>query len=189
MSNILDNQSNFNPRDVSVMPTGNKWGLILGGVGIALTLLFQLTGMMDYSGTKSNIIPNIVNWSAMGLIFYMGIKEHKEQDLEGYLSLGQGMKMGLYISLISGILTAVFTFILFKFIQPDMMSNIMETAIENAEEKGQDADNIRKGMEMMSWRFTPAMMSIFALIGSIIFGAIISLIASLILKKDRSLFK
>jgi hypothetical protein len=189
MSNILDNQSNFNPNDVSVMPTGNKWGLLLGGVGIALTLVFQLTGMMDYTGTKSNWIPNIVNWSSMGLIFYMGIKEHKEQDLEGYLSLGQGMKMGLYISFISGILTAVFTFIFFKFIQPDMMSNIIEAAVEKAEEKGQDAEKMKQGMEMMSWMFSPGAMSVFALIGSVFFGAIFSLIASLILKKDRSLFK
>jgi Protein of unknown function (DUF4199) len=189
MSEILDNQTNFDPKNVSIMPTGNKWGLILGGVGIALTLVFHLAGMMDYTGTKSNMIPNIINWSSTGLIFYLGIKEFKEQDLQGYLSLGQAMKMGLYIALISGILTAVFVFFFFKYIQPDMMSTIMESAIEKAEEKGQDAEKVKQGFEMMKWMFSPGSMSVFALLGTLFIGTIISLIVGLILKKERPIFR
>lgn len=182
---ILDNENGFvDPTNVSITPTGNKWGLIQGLVGVVLSLIFFMTGMMDMSGTKSNMIPNILSYAAMITTLYLGIKAHKEEDLGGYLSLGRAVKMGAYMGLIAGVLSAIFLFIYFKFIQPDFLNTITETAISKAEEKGQDPEQVRKGMEMMGWMFNPGTFALFGLLGSVLMSVIFSLIIGLIIKKD-----
>jgi hypothetical protein len=181
----LDNPNNYtDPSTVSVVPTGNKWGLILGLVGIVLSLLFTMTGMIDYSGTKSNWLSSTISWGATIAIIYMALNAHKNDDLGGYLSIGRAAKMGAYLGLISGILVAIYTFVYFKFIQPDFMSTIMDTAISNAEDKGQDPEAVKKGMEMMSWMFNPGAMAVMGFLGSILMDTIFGLIIGLFIKKD-----
>jgi energy-converting hydrogenase Eha subunit A len=182
---ILDNENGFvDPSNVSITPTGNKWGLIQGLIGVVLSLIFFMTGMMDMSGTKSNLIPNIVSYGAVIATLYMALKAHKEEDLGGYLSLGRAVKMGAYIGLIAGVLSAIFLFVYFKFIQTDFLNTITETAISKAEEKGQDPDEVRKGMEMVSWMFSPGFFSIIGLLTSVFMNVIFALILGLIMKKD-----
>ena len=182
---LLDDSRGFiDPNSVSVTPTGNKWGLILGIVGVILALLFNLTGMMDYTGTKSNMIPTIIQYGAMAAIFYMAIKAHRDEDLGGFISLGRCVKLGAYMGLVGGVLTAAFTFIYFKFIQPDFMNTIMEGAMTKAEDKGQDPEAVKKGMEMMSWMFNPGAMAVMGFLGSILMGTIIGLLEGLFMKKE-----
>jgi hypothetical protein len=184
---ILDENNNvIDPQSVSVRPTGNKWGLIWGLVSVVLSLLFMMTNMIDYSGTKSNMLPNIVSWGASAALIYMGIKTHRDQDLGGFISIGRCVTLGSYMGLIAGVIGAIFTFIYFKFIQPDFMSTIMETAINSAEDRGQDPEQVRKGMEMVGWMFSPGTFSIFALIGSVLAGLIFGLIFGLFMKKEAA---
>ncbi len=185
---ILDEQQSgfIDPNTVSFRPTGNKWGLILGLVGAVLFLVFNLTGMMDYSGTKSNIIPNIISYGAMIAIIYQAIKIHRDEELGGYITLGRCVGLGAWMGLISGVITALFMFVFMKFVQPDFANTIMETAINNAEAKGQDPEKVKQGLEMMSWMFSPGFFAVIGLIGSVIMGVIFSLILGLIMRKEQS---
>ena len=184
MAILDDSRGYIDPNSVSVTPTGNKWGLILGIVGVILSLLFTMTGMIDYTGVKSNAIPTTIQYAAMAAIFYMAIKAHRDEDLGGFISLGRCVKLAAYMGLIAGVITAVYTFVYFKFIQPDFMSGIMDAAMNKAEDKGQDPEQVKKGMEMMSWMFNPGAMAIMGFLGTILIAAIIGLIEGLIMKKD-----
>ena len=185
---ILDEQQTglIDSNTVSLRPTGTKWGLILGLVGAVLALIFNLTGMMDYSGTKSNIIPNIISYGAMIAIIYQAIKIHRDEELGGYITLGRCVGLGAWMGMISGVITAVFMFILMKFIQPDFANQIMEGAMNNAEAKGQDPDKVKQGMEMVGWMFSPGFFAIAGFLGSILMCVIFSLILGLIMRKEQS---
>jgi Protein of unknown function (DUF4199) len=184
MAILDDSNHRIDPATVSVMPTGNKWGLILGAAGVILSLLFFLLGIIDYTGTKSKLLPNLIQWSVTGAIFYLAIKAHRDEDLGGWISLGQCIKLGAYMGLIAGIMTAIYMFVHIKFIQPDFLNLITEAAENQAEANGQDPEQVKKGMEMVRWMFTPSTMAVIAFIGSVITSVVISLIEGLFMKKE-----
>jgi Protein of unknown function (DUF4199) len=184
MAILDDSNHRIDPATVSVMPTGNKWGLILGAAGVIMGLLFYVLGIIDYTGTKSNLLPNLIQWSVSAAIFYLAIQAHRDEDLGGFISLGQCVRLGAYMGLIAGIITAIYMFVHIKFLQPDFMNIAIDAAVNSAEAKGQDPDQVRKGMEMMSWIFSPASMTMIAFLGSIISSLLIALIAGLFMKKE-----
>jgi hypothetical protein len=184
MAILEDSNHAIDPATVSVIPTGNKWGLILGAVGVILALLFFLLGIVDYTGTKSNLMPSLIQWGATAFIFYKAIQAHRDEDLGGFISVGRCVQLGAYMGLISGIITAIYMFAHFKFLQPDFMNLVIEAATNQAEDKGQDPEQVEKAMEMVRWMFTPGAMAIMGLFGSVMTSIFIALIEGLFLKKE-----
>jgi hypothetical protein len=183
---ILDESNKYvDPATVSVIPTGNKWGLILGAVSVISSLLLYLLGMIDFTGEKSKAIPNILQWGSTAVIFYLAIKAHRDEELGGLISLGRCIQLGAYMGLVSGVISAIYMFIHLKFIQPDFLNLITEAAENQAEAKGQDPEQVKKGLEMVSWMFTPGAMAVFTVIWSMILSLLIALIEGLFMKKER----
>ncbi len=179
----LDNNY-IDPAAVSPRPTGMRWGFILGCVTAALSVLFQLTGMVDYSGQKSNFLPTTINILIFAACCFTAIKQHRDDDLDGYISLGRSLGVAFWTALIAGIIGAIVTFFMIKFMMPDMKEKIMEAAMTQAENKGQDPEKVKQGMDMMGWMFSPVAMSFMVLLGSLFYGLVFGLISGLILKKD-----
>ncbi len=183
---ILEDSGNYiDPQTVSIIPTGNKWGLILGAASVIMALLFFLLGIIDYTGTNSNWIPNLIQWGGTAVIFYMAIQAHRDEDLGGFISLGRCIQLGAYMGLISGVLAAIYMFVHVQYLQPDFANIAIEAAVNSAEAKGQDPDKVREGLEMMRWIFSPMSMMTIGFLGSILSSLFIALIAGLFMKKER----
>ncbi len=182
MTNLDSNY--IDPANVSPRPTGMKWGFILGCATAALSILYNLTGMIDYTGTKSNLLPTMVNMLVFAGCFFMAVKEHRDNDLGGYITIGRSLGVSFWTALIAGIIGALTMFLIMKFMIPDFKEKIMESAMTQAENKGQDPEKVKQGLDMMGFMFNPAMMSLMALLGSLLYGLIFGLINGLILKKD-----
>ena len=102
------------------------------------------------------------------------------------MTLGRAVTVALWVGLIAGLIGVVFSFFLFNFIMKDFGETIMTKAVENAEAKGQDPDQVRKGMEMMKWMFNPAVMSLFALLGNLFYATICGLLIGLVTKRESA---
>lgn len=172
------------PATVSPRPTGMRWGIILGCISAVLAIAEQMTGMVDYTGVKSNLLPNIITWVVVGGCCYMAVKQHRDNDLGGYISIGRSLGVTFWTGLIAGIISAVAAFIMIKFMVPDLKDKMMDAVTTQMENKGQDPEQAKKGMEMMSFMFNPAMIAVIALLGTLIYTLIFGLISGLILKKD-----
>jgi hypothetical protein len=183
---VLDNSNSgyIDPKTVSPRPAGMRWGAILGLISVALTLLYMMLGIIDFSGQKSNMLSNIISWAVMIGIFYFAFKQHRDEELGGFISLGRCVSLGFWISLISGFIGAVFIYVYFGFINPDFMANIMDVAVEQAESRGQDPEQVRQGMEMVGWMFSPGFFAAMGLIMSLIFGLVFSALVGLVVKKE-----
>jgi branched-subunit amino acid ABC-type transport system permease component len=169
---------------VSPRPTGIRWGLILGLVSAATSLLFTMTDMIDFANPQMFSLPNLVNWAVLIGIYYYAFTQHRDNELGGHMTLGRAMLLGFWIALISGIITAVYMYLYTTVINPDFTSQIIDGAIEKAEKKGQDGEAVRSAMESMSFFFSPTYMSIMAVVGSLLMGALFSLIIGLIIRRD-----
>ncbi len=174
----------IDPATVSPRPTGMRWGFILGCISAVLAIVEQMTGMVDYTGTKSNFLPSLLTWLVVAVCCYMAVKQHRDTELGGYISISRSLGVTFWIGLIAGIISAIAAFIMIKFMMPDMKEKILDAVTTQMENKGQDPEQAKKGVEMMSWMFNPAMIAVFALLGTLFYTLIFGLISALILKKD-----
>lgn len=121
---------------------------------------------------------------SIAVIVY-GIKAYKAANGK-FLTLGQALKTGLAISLIAGIIAVIFNYIFMNFIDPDFVQKTLDFSREQMIEKNPNMtqEQIDTAMGMSAKFMSPWIMSAFALIATLFFGFIISLVAGLIMKRN-----
>ena len=162
-----------------------RFGLIMGGVLVVTSLILYLLGMVDMETGKSNFLGTLLNFVITIGAIWMGISAYK-QGQGGYLSIGDGVKQGLLISLIGGIIVGIYTLIFFQFIEPDMLENMREMALAQAEEQGSvNEDTEEMVNSMMNIFMSPLFFFVTSILVQMIFGLIFGLIFGAIMKEER----
>lgn len=187
MSTLDSIDSRPQPEEVSPWPTGSRYGLLAGLVLIALSLVLYVTGMVDMTGqdTTSSILSNIVTFGTVVVALVLAVKQHRDQELAGLISFGRAFYVGFIVVLVIAIIQAVYAYVFFAFIEPDMISEMLEMAKERMmDQQGMSASDADNAMNMMSWSFTPGMFAVFGFFGTLIIGVIIALIVGAVMKRD-----
>jgi len=109
---------------------------------------------------------------------------YRNRELNGVISYGQAVGFGVAIMLFAGIVTALYTIVLYTFIDPSLIDQMKAVQEEAMLGKGMSEDQIEAAMSMTSKMMTPAWMSIVGLFGSVFSGTIISLLTSIFVKKQ-----
>jgi hypothetical protein len=161
------------------------YGAILAGLSVLINLINYSFGNIYQPHWSIGIVSFIL---LIGIIVY-GIKVFKDGN-NGFLTLGQAIKIGLGITLISAIIGIIYQLIFSNVIEPDFYDKMAEYQEQVMLEKFPDMpeEQLEKALEMTQKFSSPGMMAAFALGGSLLFGLIISLIAGLILKKEETAF-
>ena len=181
MENSVDNQGFIEESSASYQSVVLKYGGIAALIGIVLGLVMYMADMMDpANSTISSIIQMVVYVGAIVL----AIKEHRENDLGGYISFGRAFTVGILTTLVLAIINAVWTYIFMAFIAPDMMDMMMDAQMQGMADSGMDEDAIEQAMEMSKGFMSPGMIAVMSIFGSLFMGAIISLIVAAIMKKN-----
>jgi len=157
-----------------------NYGLILGFVSILLAVANFAFGDVY----KPHWISSVVSAVASIAIIVLGIKKIKENN-GGYLKLGEALKTGLGIALISGIIYVIYFFVFTNYVEPEYFTNLakvqevtlMETYPNFSDEQMESAMAMSQKMSGFG------MVAAIALIMSLFFGFIVSLIGGLIMKK------
>ncbi len=162
-----------------------KYGVIIGILTIIVSLLNYTFGNIY----KPHWGINVVNILLMIAFIVYGIKEFKTLN-NGFLSLGQSIKMGLGISLIASIIGVLYLFLFIYVIEPNFMTNLEEFQQQVMYEKFPDMpeEQLEQALAMSKKFTTPTMMAMLSIVGSLFSGLIISLIAGLIMKKEEDQF-
>ena len=156
-----------------------QFGTMLGIISVAFGLMIYFLDMHYTQETGIGIVSILISIGVIALAQYNFRKEN-----EGYLSLGEALKIGLGVALVSGL---TYQYLLVNFIDPDTISKMMEVTKnklmdDNPEMSEEQLEQIIGMQEKFT---TPGMMVAFGLIGSLFIGFIISLITGLILKRNR----
>jgi len=109
---------------------------------------------------------------------------YRNRELNGVISYGQAVGFGVAIMLFAGIVTALYTIVLYTFIDPSLIDQMKAVQEEAMLGKGMSEDQIEAAMSMTSKMMTPAWMSIVGLFGSVFSGTIVSLLTSIFVKKQ-----
>ncbi|MBK6545627.1 MAG: DUF4199 domain-containing protein [Saprospiraceae bacterium] len=159
-----------------------KLGLIWGGIAIATTLLLYLIGMLE-------------NPFAGVLIFVFGIYmmyrsgKEKRDELGGYLSWKQALTPIWLTSVVSSLLTTLFTWILFRFIDPGLQEQQREQAIKMTEKmRSLMGDSAAEGEleRLESHDFASFSNYVYLFFWSLIIYFIIAAIIALVIRKKNA---
>lgn len=172
----LDSTQRKNP---NVFQFTLKWALILGLTEIFFSLILYLTNNSDNSSL------GWIMYVIMGVVSFMAVKNFRDKELNGFISFGKGFSIGFQTIFYAGILTTIYTYIFFKYIDPAMIDHMLQLAETRMIEKGMPDDQIEAGLKYSKMFMTPGMMAIWGLVGSTIVGAIVSLIIAAICRKEN----
>ncbi len=119
------------------------FGLIAGAIEVAMMFI---TMPLYYSGALSLDHGAVVGYStmliAMSFTIFFGAKSYRDRHLNGVISFGTSMKIGLLITVIASIMYVVGWEICLKFFLPDFMQKYGEHIIRSAQQKGASAAEI-----------------------------------------------
>lgn len=162
-----------------------KNGLYLGLTSVALAIVFYVLGI----SFSLSWLSSILGFAAIVLFIVWGIKQFKTEN-QGFLTIGQALKIGVGIAVVSAIISVVYTFVFQTFIEPDFINQAFEAQREKMAENGMELQE--EQLENMKEMMTQPSMQVLSYVGTILasafFGLIISLIAGAVMQKKEQTF-
>lgn len=166
----------------SVKKIAMTYGLMLALLSIGLSVVVYVMDAHIDRPWWANLLSFII---MLAIIIY-GLKAFKQEN-GGFLSLGEAIKTGLAISVIAGIIGAVFTYLFVTVIEPDFVTQMLEFTEEKmiTDNPEMSQAQLDTAMSMTEGFMTPGIMATMGIIATLFFGFIISLIAGLVMKQKR----
>jgi len=153
-------------------------GLLIALVVIILGIIGYFTGL-GFSTTWYNWVVNLVLLAA--IIFAC---VHFANQKEGFVTFGNVFLHGFKISAVVTIIMLVYTLLAFTVLFPDMKEKIFEMQAAQMEKQGMDEDKIEQATSVMKNFFWPLTIGV-TIFGTLIWGAISSLIGAAVAKKKK----
>jgi hypothetical protein len=174
---------NMEDKKSGMMKHAMTYGAIIG-----LSLIVYST-LLYIAGQTFNKTLEYFQYAILLVGIYIGIKVYRDKSLDGFISYGNALGLGVLITVFVGIITVFFSFIMMRYIDPGLVDKYMLAAEEQLENsRFVNEDQIDIVLER-SRKMVTAVWSI--PIGVITFtfiGFILSLIVAVILKKEGSPF-
>ncbi|WP_299821196.1 DUF4199 domain-containing protein [uncultured Pontibacter sp.] len=166
----------------SVTSVAVKYGFLTALVGVVYSLIIMVADLGD-----NRILSSLAYLILIGGIV-LAMKQYKAQS-GGYMSYGQGLGIGSIVSVLFGLLSGLFTWIYTSFVDTEYMPRMMEKQREQMIQQGLSDEQIDAGMKMAENFQGPLTMILGAAVITLIFGFILSLIISAIMKNSRPEFE
>ncbi|MGZ3777057.1 MAG: DUF4199 domain-containing protein [Mucilaginibacter sp.] len=164
-----------NPNNIAI-----KWTLINVATGIVLTYVFQFANI----GISSSV--RYLAYIPFIAFLFLAQKEFKDQ-LGGYMKFGEGFTIALRYGIFSGLILAVFIYLYYAILSPEMYTKMLAEQRDAMAAKGLTSDQVDQGMEFMN-KMGMIFVVIGAAIGTFVMALILGLIGAAIFKKERSAF-
>ena len=159
-----------------------RYGMLTGLVSILFS--FGLNIMHQESSPARYISFAIL---VGGIVLAMNAFKTQNQ---GFMSYGQGLGIGTVLSAVVGLISGVFAYVYMTFIDPEMLGRVTEKIRTDMEARGGMTDEQIDQAVAMSGKFMNGpFMLVFALLGSILIGVLLSLVISAFIKNAQPEFE
>ena len=148
---------------------------------LVINVLMYVTGMTLEGKQWSQFLYYLI----FPITIFYAINQFKKKN-GNVLSLGQSIKIGLIIAVISAIVYAIYSLIFHYVIDPEFVGKVMEATREKMmENSNMTEDQVEQSMAFAEKFMNPFLGVTFWIALSAIFGLIYSLIAGLIMKNEQ----
>ena len=175
----------------SLLSESVKAGLIIGAIGIVVFLIEYVADIKPVGITKPILIM-LVGLAISITLLVIYLKKYRG-ELGGFISFKDAFLFGLIALVVAGIFSTLFNFLFLQFFDPGYMKSIMEAQkdwMENYLSGKMSDDQIQEQLNKIDKQMTKSVIrqTLTTLAGSVIFGAIVSLIVGAIMKKNPNVF-
>ena len=157
-----------------------NYGLYLGVIGVILHLALWASGQL----IELNWINSVVWIIALIAFTIVGIKKIRE-SAGGFISWGQGVKIGMGITMVAAVITVVYTLLFINVIDPGFQDMAIEVQKQAWLDAGMSEEQIEGATEMAAKFQSPGILSAMILAMSAFLGFVISAIVAAIMKKSE----
>ncbi len=158
-----------------------NYGLILGLIMIVIGVVTYVTGI----ALELKQWPQYVYYIIFAVTIIYAISQYKKSNAN-LLSLGEALKIGVIIGVISALIYAAYIILFNYVIDPEFMDLIMEATKDKMLENPNMTEEIAdQSMAMMEKFMNPFVGSAMWIALSALFGLIYSLIGGLVMKKEQ----
>lgn len=164
------------------MSTKFTYALILTICGAVLNLLLFFTGLQ----TEKLATGQYFQWFGfvfMFVILWLGIKAVREEQPDHAMSYGRGLGSGVLISLYSGLMSSVYSYVHFKFVNPNFADYQIELLRGKWSAAGLGDAQIEQAEKFTRMMMGPGVQAVMTPFFVLFFGLIFSLIIAAILKR------
>lgn len=167
----------------SIAKNAANYGLILGLAIVIYTLI------LHFLGADQNQFAAWVNMAFMIVAIQVGTKHFRDKIQGGYISYGRAVGSGMLIVLFAGVIHAFFIYVLYTYISPEGLQEILIQTEENMMQQGSSDEEIEMATKLLEAVTTPLLLAFATIFSSGFWGLVISLITSAFLKKEKSIFE
>jgi len=156
-----------------------NYGIVTGLVMVVYALLLYVFDATtnQYLGYGSYVILLI------GII--IATKFFRDKENNGYLNYSKGIGLGTLMALYSSIISGIFTFVLYKYIDPQAIEPMLQQAKEEMYRRGIEGDQLEQSIAVTRQFLKPHWMAISGIFYTTIVGLILSLVVSVFLKRTE----
>jgi hypothetical protein len=158
---------------VTTRSAGVRYGLIGAVIGIAYFLIISSLGL--------DVTQGVWAWVRYLITIVLLVLAHKyyKDNNGGFMSYGQGIGISFWCGLVASVIGSIFTWLYVKFIDTGFIDMMKDRQLEQFEARGMSDEQIEQAMKFSSMFMTPESFLIFGIIfgiiGTIIFGLIITI--------------
>ena len=172
---------NMENQQASIKKIALNYGVLLALLSIVLQVISYVLDVHIDRPWWLSVSQLVIS---VGVLVY-GIKLFKTEN-SGFLTVAQALKTGLAISLVAGVIAVVFNYFFVNYIDPDFIQKTLEFSRQQMIE---DYPNMTEAQIESSMAISEKFMSVWimsaiAILATLFFGFIISLIAGMIMKRN-----
>lgn len=158
-----------------------NYGLILGVVMILIAIYMYAVDM----ALKGQQWPVYIYYVVFPIIIIYAISKYKTYNA-GILTLGEALKVGVTVSLISALVYFLYILVFNYIIDPEYNSKIIEFATEQIANSDAPTEAKEASLKMVKFFSDPLMGSAIWIAMSMLFGLVYSLLGGLVMKKTNA---
>ncbi len=165
-------------KNVNVWKANLINGLILGLIGIVYSLVIYF---LDLSFNK---VQGWIFLLVQIVILFLLVKSYRDNYRHGLITFGQAFGAGMIICLYYAIISAIFVYILYTLIDPNLMDKQLAYTEELLLKRGLPQEAIDMSMNIQKKIMIPEVMAPVSILGSMFYGLIMSLIVAAFVRKE-----
>ena len=173
-------------KNVNFLSIALRNGILLGLASVAFTVLLYITDFLYTDSTLLAVITWLINIAISVVFIVMAVEQYKKAN-EGFLSIGEAIKVGVLVAVIAGVIGAIYQVIYATIIDPDYYDKVVEVAMKKMSAMANfNEEQMEEFLDKM-YANNPSIVSSFStsVIFSAIGGLIISAIVGVVKKKEQ----
>ena len=173
-------------KNVNFLSIALRNGILLGLASVAFTVLLYITDFLYTDSTLLAVITWLINIAISVVFIVMAVEQYKKAN-EGFLSIGEAIKVGVLVAVIAGVIGAIYQVIYATIIDPDYYDKVVEVAMKKMSAMANFNEEQLEEFQDKMYDNKPSIVSSFStsIIFSAIGGLIISAIVGAVKKKEQ----